>query len=171
MKTSHLLLTGLLALLIFSSCYKPRHACRGCDEPAPLPDPNSVQGILTGANAFTGSGTCESGGWSARHNGNFTYKFTYKIANARLEDFYFVHSFSFANETLEQGALVYKNMAYNDTRKTISILVSYQVNTTEHVLTGYDANNTPVYEVRKSTKVYEFVDVINTCDNSFVLGG
>lgn len=170
MKTTTPLLTGLFALFILSSCYKPRHACKACDEPAPAPDPNTVQGTLVGANAFTGSGGCESGAWSARHNGNFTYKFTYRIGNARLEDFYFTHTFSFDNPAQDQGALVYKNMAYNDSKKTISILLSYQVNTTEHVQTGTDASGNPVYETRKSTKVFEFIDVVNTCDNSFVLG-
>ena len=169
MKLLYTLLMGLMVLFTLQSCTKPRTICRGCEDPANDPANADIQGTLVGPDAYTGSGDCETGNYKVKHSNQFNYKFYYRIGNGRLEDFSFVHSFSFAVPTLSSGTLVYKNMAYNDALKKISILISYQVAVTEHVVVGYDANNAPIYEARKTTETYDFIDVINTCDNSFVL--
>ncbi|RYY62010.1 MAG: hypothetical protein EOO05_04385 [Chitinophagaceae bacterium] len=163
------ILTGLIVLVTLQSCTKPRTICRGCDDPANDPSNTAIQGNLVGPDAYAGSGDCDKGAYSARHKGQFSYSFSYKVGNGRLEDFSFNHNFTFANPTLSVGTLVYKNMAYNDGAKKISILISYQIAVTEYVVIGYTPANAPIYEARKNTQTFEFVDVINTCDNTFVL--
>ena len=170
MKSSILLLTGLLLFISLLSCTKTRYACRNCDEPVETPDgAGSVRETMSAPDSYSGSGDCVSGSYTVKHLNEFNYTFSYRIGNGRMEDFSFTHSFSF-NQPVNTGSLVFKNMGYNDDTKKISILISYQVAFSELVLTGYDSANNPIYETKKKTRTVEFIDVINTCDNTFVIG-